>query len=112
MTIFQKIISRETPADIVYEDDEILAFRDIAPQAPTHIVIIPKTQIRSVAAAGPKDAVLLGRLMLVAAEIARDLGIDESGYRLVTNINRHGGQSVMHLHIHLLGGRQLSWPPG
>ena len=112
MTIFQKIIDREIPADIVYEDDDVLAFKDIAPQAPVHVVIIPKKPIVSVAHAEAGDAALLGRLLLAGATVARDLGIEGSGYRLVTNVNQHGGQSVFHLHVHLLGGRQLSWPPG
>lgn len=112
MTIFQKIIDREIPADIVYEDDDVLAFKDISPQAPVHVVIIPKKPIVSVADAADSDAALLGRLLLVGASVARDLGIEGSGYRLVTNVNQHGGQSVFHLHVHLLGGRQLSWPPG
>lgn len=112
MTIFGKIIRGEIPADKVYEDDQVIAFRDIQPQAPTHILVIPRKPLRSVAEAGPEDAALLGHLLLVAAQIARDLGLDADGYRLVTNIGSHGGQSVFHLHIHLLGGRPLSWPPG
>ncbi|RME28001.1 MAG: histidine triad nucleotide-binding protein [Deltaproteobacteria bacterium] len=112
VTIFQKIIDREIPADIVFEDDEVLAFRDVNPQAPTHILVIPKKPIVSVAEAGPADAALLGRLLLVAAEIARQQGLEEGGYRLVTNVGRDGGQSVFHLHVHLLGGRPMGWPPG
>lgn len=112
MTIFQKIIDREIPADIVFEDDEVLAFRDVNPQAPTHILVIPKKPIVSVAHAAPEDAALLGRLLLVAAEIARQQGLEEGGYRLVTNVGRDGGQSVFHLHVHLLGGRPMGWPPG
>ena len=112
MTIFAKIIRGEIPADKVYEDEHVVAFRDIQPQAPTHILVIPRKPLVSVADAGPEDAELLGRLLLAAAQIARDLGLEADGYRLVTNIGRHGGQSVYHLHIHLLGGRQLSWPPG
>ena len=112
MTIFAKIIRGEIPADKVYEDEHVVAFRDIQPQAPTHILVIPRKPLVSVADAGPEDAELLGRLLLSAAQIARDLGLEADGYRLVTNIGRHGGQSVYHLHIHLLGGRQLSWPPG
>lgn len=112
MTIFQKIIDREIPADIVYEDEQVLAFRDIAPQAPVHIVLIPKRPIVSVAHAAPDDALLLGRLLLAAAQVARELGVDGAGYRLVTNVGQHGGQSVFHLHVHLLAGRQLHWPPG
>lgn len=112
MTIFQKIIDREVPADIVYEDDDVLAFHDVNPQAPTHVLVIPKKPIQSVAQAEDGDAELLGRLLLVAARIATDLGLGRDGYRLVTNIGQHGGQSVYHLHVHLLGGRQLKWPPG
>ena len=112
MTIFQKIINKEIPADIVYEDDVSLAFRDIAPQAPVHILIIPKKPIINIATAEVEDKELLGHLMLIAGEIARQEGVAEQGYRLVTNINQYGGQSVYHLHIHLLAGRQLTWPPG
>ena len=112
MTIFQKIIDKSIPADIVYEDDEVLAFRDIQPQAPVHILVIPKKPIVNIATAEVEDKALLGHMLLVCAEIARNEGIAEDGYRLVTNINQHGGQSVYHLHIHLLGKRQLSWPPG
>ena len=112
MTIFSKIIKREIPADIVYETDEILAFRDISPQAPTHILIIPKREIKSIAQATEQDALLLGQLLLAAAEVARILEISDSGYRIVTNIGQDGGQSVFHLHVHVLGGRQMLWPPG
>ena len=112
MTIFQKIIDKEIPANIVYEDDLALAFHDIQPQAPLHILVIPKKPIVNVATASEADTALLGHLMWVCAEIARSEGIDEEGYRLVTNINQMGGQSVYHLHIHLLGKRQLQWPPG
>ncbi|MEC7985898.1 MAG: histidine triad nucleotide-binding protein [Myxococcota bacterium] len=111
-TIFQKIIDKEIPADIVYEDDHVLAFRDIQPQAPVHILIIPKKAIVNMATATEDDETLLGKLMLTAARIAKELGVAEQGYRLVTNCNEYGGQSVYHLHIHLLAGRQLSWPPG
>lgn len=112
MTIFQKIIDGEIPADKVYEDADILAFRDIQPQAPHHVLVIPKKPIASIADAGPEDDALIGKIMRVAAQVARDSGLDEDGYRLVTNVGRHGGQSVYHLHIHMLGGRQLGWPPG
>lgn len=112
MTIFQKIINKEIPADIVYEDEVSLAFRDIQPQAPLHILIIPKKPIVNVADAKSEDKEILGHLLLVAAEIARQEGVSEDGYRLVTNINEWGGQSVYHLHIHLLAKRRLSWPPG
>lgn len=112
MTIFAKILSGEIPADKIHEDDRCIAFRDIAPQAPHHVLVIPRKPIVSMASAGPEDAALLGHLMLVAAKVARDLGLDSDGYRLVTNVGRDGGQSVFHLHIHVLGGRSLSWPPG
>lgn len=112
MTIFSKIIRREIPADIVYETDDVLAFRDISPQAPVHVLIIPKKEIVSIAHATEADTLLLGKLMIAAGEVARKLNIDASGYRIVTNIGSDGGQSVFHLHFHVLGGRQLTWPPG
>ena len=112
MTIFAKILNGEIPADFVYQDDEVVAFRDINPQAPVHILVIPRKPSVSAADAKPEDAHLMGRVMLVAAEVAREHGLEETGYRLVTNIGQNGGQSVPHLHIHVLGGRALSWPPG
>ncbi len=112
MTIFAKILSGEIPARRLYDDEHCIAFADISPQAPTHVLVIPREPIVSVAHAGPEHAELLGRLLLAAAQVARDLGLEDDGYRLVTNIGRHGGQSVFHLHIHLLGGRQMIWPPG
>lgn len=111
MTIFRKIIDREIEADIVYEDDRCLAFRDINPQAPTHVLVIPKREIVSLADAGDGDGELLGHLLLVVRNIARDLKL-EGGYRVVANCGADGGQSVDHLHFHLLGGRSLKWPPG
>jgi histidine triad (HIT) family protein len=111
MTIFQKIIDRQIPADIVFEDDKCLAFRDINPQAPTHVLIIPRKPIPSLAQAGPEDQALLGHLMLVARELAVQLKLAD-GYRTVMNCGRDGGQTVDHLHVHLLGGRALTWPPG
>ena len=110
-TIFSRIIRREIPARIVHEDDRSLAFHDVAPQAPVHVLVIPKQPIPSLAAAQAEDAALLGHLVTVATQVARTLGLDD-GYRLVVNCGRDGGQSVDHLHIHLLGGRQLGWPPG
>lgn len=111
-SIFTKIIRREIPAEIVFESETVLAFRDIAPKAPTHILIIPKKPIESLAHASESDRELLGDLLLVAAALAREYKIHESGYRLVTNIGSDGGQTVPHLHLHLIGGRVLSWPPG
>lgn len=110
-TIFSRIIRREIPARIVHEDELSLAFHDVAPQAPIHVLVIPKKPIPALAAAQADDAPLLGHLVTVATQLARTLGLDD-GYRLVVNCGRDGGQSVDHLHIHLLGGRQLGWPPG
>ena len=112
MTLFEKIIAREIPADIVFEDDQCLAFRDISPQAPIHILIIPKNSIPRIGAAQADDQSLLGHLLLTAAYIARRENIAPTGYRLVINNGSHGGETVPHLHIHLLGGRHLNWPPG
>jgi histidine triad (HIT) family protein len=106
-TIFSKIISRELPTDIVYEDDDILAFRDISPQAPVHILIIPKVKIVTLNDIQPAQAELIGNMVLVAQKIARQEGIAEDGYRLVMNCNQHGGQAVYHIHLHLMGGHQL-----
>jgi histidine triad (HIT) family protein len=109
--IFRKIIDKEIPAQILYEDDRCLAFRDVAPQAPTHVLVIPKREISSIDALGDEDAELVAHLWLVIRNLARQLGL-EGGYRVVVNNGRDGGQSVDHLHFHLLGGRQLTWPPG
>jgi histidine triad (HIT) family protein len=106
-TIFSRIISHELPADIVYEDDDVLAFRDINPQAPVHVLVIPKVEIATVNDIKPEQAVLIGKMVLAAQRIAADEGIAEDGYRLVINCNRHGCQEVFHLHMHLVGGRQL-----
>jgi histidine triad (HIT) family protein len=111
-TLFSKIIRREIPADIVYEDDEVLAFRDINPQAPLHVLFIPKVSMRTLDDATPADAELLGKLLLAAAAYARREGVAENGYRTVINCNEAGGQTVYHLHVHLLAGRALRWPPG
>lgn len=110
-TIFSKIINRQIPADIVYEDDLCLAFRDIAPQAPVHILVIPKQPITMLEAVQPEDQALLGHLLLTAAKVAKDQHLDQ-GYRLVINNGADGGQTVFHLHLHILGGRSLQWPPG
>jgi len=106
-TIFSKIINHELPADIVYEDDEVMAFRDISPQAPVHVLVIPKIEIETVNDIKPEQAELVGKMVLAAQKIAVDEGIAADGYRLVINCNRHGCQEVFHLHLHLLGGRQL-----
>ena len=111
-TVFTKIINREIPADIVYEDNEILAFNDINPQAPIHILIIPKKEIKTINDIHSVDAAIIGKLFLIAKKIAKKLDISEDGYRVVMNCNEHGGQSVYHIHLHLIGGRRLSWPPG
>jgi histidine triad (HIT) family protein len=112
MTLFEKIIAREIPADIVYEDDLVLAFNDINPQAPTHVLVIPKKPIPRIAEAKPEDHQVLGHLLLKAREIAADLGLQENGFRLVINNGKDGGESVPHLHLHILGGRAMEWPPG
>jgi histidine triad (HIT) family protein len=111
-TIFKKIIDGEINADKVYEDEHCLAFRDVSPQAPMHILVIPKKEIVNVADLKPEDQQLAGHLLLVVGRVARELGMEESGYRVVANCGQHGGQSVNHLHLHVLAGRQLSWPPG
>lgn len=110
--LFCKIVAGEIPATFVHQDDEVVAFRDIQPQAPTHILIVPRRHIESVAELAAEDAALGGHLLLAAGQIARSAGVAESGYRLVTNSGAEGGQSVLHLHLHLLGGRQLSGQMG
>lgn len=109
--IFRKILDKQIPAQIVYEDEHCLAFHDIGPKAPVHVLIIPRKEIRTHEEIQPEDAPLLGHLHLVAAQLARKLGLSE-GYRLVINCKDRGGQSVPHLHLHLLGGRDMTWPPG
>ncbi|WP_158885146.1 histidine triad nucleotide-binding protein [Rhodanobacter sp. L36] len=111
-TIFGKIIRREIPADIVYENDDVLAFRDLNPQAPVHVLFIPKHAMATLNDAIPSDATLLGNLLLAAADYAKREGFAEQGYRTVINCNEHGGQTVFHLHVHLLAGRSMHWPPG
>ena len=111
MTLFEKIIAREIPADIIFEDDLVLAFNDINPQAPTHVLVIPKKPIPRIAKAVPDDHQVLGHLLLKAREVAAELNL-ENGYRLVINNGPDGGESVPHLHLHILGGRALNWPPG
>jgi histidine triad (HIT) family protein len=110
-SIFQRIIDKEIPAKIAFEDDRCLAFHDVAPQAPTHVLLIPKQPIASLAALTEKDADLVAHLWLVIRDLAKQLKLDR-GYRVVVNCGRDGGQSVDHLHFHLLGGRQMTWPPG
>ncbi len=110
-TLFSKIINRDIPADIVYEDEQCLAFRDIAPQAPMHILLIPKKPIPKVADSEPTDQMLLGHLLLKAGEIATAEGYGDA-FRLIVNNGEKAGQTVFHLHMHILGGRELTWPPG
>ena len=112
MTLFEKMIARQILADIVYEDDLVLAIRDIKPGAPTHILVIPKKPIPRIAEAQPEDHKVLGHLLLKAAEIAEKAGLKQNGYRLVINNGPDAGESVPHLHCHILGGRHMSWPPG
>jgi histidine triad (HIT) family protein len=111
-TLFEKIIAREIPATIVYEDDLVLALRDIKPHAPTHILIVPKKPIPRIAEAHPDDHKVLGHLLLKAAEIAKQQGLEKSGFRLVINNGPDAGESVPHLHCHIMGGRAMAWPPG
>jgi histidine triad (HIT) family protein len=111
-TLFGKIIRKEIPADIVYEDDELLAFRDINPQAPVHVLFIPKRAIATLNEANANDAELIGKLVIAATKWAKKQGFADDGYRLVMNTNTHGGQTVFHIHLHLLAGRPMTWPPG
>ncbi len=111
VNIFQKVLDRQMPADIAYEDDQCLAFHDVSPQAPVHVLLIPKKAIRTHADLTADDAALMGHLHLVAARLAKELGL-AAGYRLVLNCDEAGGQTVPHLHLHLLGGRDFGWPPG
>lgn len=112
VTLFEKIAAREIPATIVHEDELAVAFQDIRPQAPVHILLVPRRPVPRVAEARPADQALLGHLLLTAAEVARKAGLGESGFRLVINNGPDGGETVPHLHIHILGGRALGWPPG
>ena len=111
-TLFEKIVAREIPAQIVYEDGLVLAIRDINPQAPAHVLLFPKQVIPRLAEATSQDHPVLGHLLLKAAEVAAKLGLDQTGYRLVINNGADGGETVPHLHVHILGGRHLAWPPG
>lgn len=112
MTIFEKIIAREIPAKIIFEDDDVIAFHDVDPKAPVHVLLIPKRVIARLAEAKESDEPLLGKLLVTAAKVARDLGVADSGYRVVINSGPDAGESVPHLHVHLLGKRALAWPPG
>jgi histidine triad (HIT) family protein len=111
-TLFEKIVAREIPATIVYEDDKVIAFRDAKPQAPTHVLIIPKKPIPRIAEAKLEDLVMLGHMMLKAADVAKELGLAQGGYRLVFNNGPDAGEAVPHLHCHIMGGRKMAWPPG
>jgi len=111
-TLFERIGDGEVPAQIVYQDDKVIAFRDIKPAAPTHVLIVPRKPIPRIAEAKPEDHQVLGHLMLKAAQIAEQLGLKESGYRLVINNGPDASESVPHLHLHIIGGRKMSWPPG
>jgi histidine triad (HIT) family protein len=112
MTIFEKIIAREIPAKIIWEDNDAIAFHDVNPQAPVHVLIVPKKVIPRLSAAGEADSAVLGRLLLAAGKLAKELGVEKSGYRVVINSGPDAGESVPHLHVHLLGKRALAWPPG
>jgi histidine triad (HIT) family protein len=112
MTLFERIIKREVPAQIIYEDSQCVAIRDINPKAPVHILIIPRTVVPRLGEATKEHTALLGHLMLTGAALARNEGIEDTGYRIVINHGAHAGESIPHLHVHLLGGRQMKWPPG
>ena len=111
-TLFQKICDREIPATIIHEDDLCVGFKDISPQAPVHLLVVPRKPITRVALATAEDQALLGHLLLTAAKIAREQGFSDDGFRLVINNGRNGGEAVPHLHVHILAGRQMEWPPG
>ena len=111
-TLFARIIRREIPADIVYEDDDVLAFRDIHPQAPVHVLFVPRTAVATLNELTDADALGVGKLVLAAARYAKTQGFAQNGYRVVINCNADGGQTVFHLHLHLLAGRAMHWPPG
>lgn len=110
--LFCKMASGQIKPDVVYEDDHVLVFRDIAPQAPVHVLLIPKKHVANIDALTGEDAALAGHILLTAGRVARQLGIADSGFRLASNCNAQGGQTVYHLHFHMLGGRQMTWPPG
>jgi histidine triad (HIT) family protein len=111
-SIFSKIIAREIPAQVIHEDDRCVAFHDIAAKAPIHFLVVPKKEIARLAQTQPEDEALLGHLLLTAAQVAKKQGLEDSGFRIVINNGAHGGETVPHLHVHVLGGRQMEWPPG
>lgn len=110
--IFCKIASKEIPAKVVYEDEYVLAFKDLNPVAPHHVLIIPKRHIDSLNDLTPEDEVIMGKIIVVASKLAKEMDVDQAGYRIVSNCGKNGGQTVGHIHYHLLGGRELQWPPG
>jgi histidine triad (HIT) family protein len=111
-TVFSQIIEKKKPAEIIYEDEEVVAFKDINPQAPVHVLIVPRKPIPKLTDVDESDAAVLGKMVMIAKKIAEDFGLDEDGFRLLTNQGKNGGQTIYHLHFHLLGGRRLMWPPG
>ena len=111
-TVFSQIIERKIPAEIIYEDEEVVAFKDINPQAPVHVLIIPRKPIPKLTDADESDTVILGKMVMIARQIAKDFGLEQDGFRLLLNEGKNGGQTIYHLHFHLLGGRRLMWPPG
>ena len=111
-SIFERIIKREIPSEIVFENSDVVAFRDVNPQAPVHVLVVPKRRIDTLDDLVEEDLEIAGKLVLAATRVARELGLSENGYRLVINCREAGGQSVDHIHVHLLGGRQMKWPPG
>ncbi len=110
--LFCKLIAGEIPADIVYQDDDVFAFRDIAPQAPTHILVIPKQHIETINDVDESHQAILGKMLVTTKRLAKEEGLADNGYRLVMNCNQDGGQTVYHIHLHILGGRAMTWPPG
>ena len=111
-TIFSQIIDKKKPAEIIFEDEEVIAFKDINPQAPVHVLIVPRKPIPKLTDADESDTAILGKMVMIARQIAKDFGLDEDGFRLLLNEGKNGGQTIYHLHFHLLGGRRLMWPPG
>ena len=111
-TVFSKIIDKKIPAEIIYEDEEVVAFKDINPQAPVHVLIVPRKPIPKLTDADDSDTAILGKMVMIARQIAKDFKLDQEGFRLLLNEGKNGGQTIYHLHFHLLGGRRLMWPPG